>query len=340
MRRLLPSFATFAAGWRGKRDPTPDDLARVQAEIAKLQEQETEIATFLRNSVQFEPVDRSEQYADIHAQLFANERVHPVESVEELVEMRIGSAGDNKKCFARITPGKNPKLTAGIFTAMVDITPEDGSLSYRDIPGDIDAIRNMPIEPFAVDGEDRTVAVILYTISGNQNQTWDRGGRPLAAGLHEYLNGQAEQHGFNLVMSTLSPLREFGPWLAQQQGYAGLLDENGKPSSDFAAYLQDEEGHDELRRMALRYLLTQRDDVLNFHLGNGAYIGDLKFNPDDEQDWIMVNYVYPNDPEQLAHQRDFYKNTKLRILAPHLQKLAGYDGDLQSKATVLMEAGI
>jgi len=346
--RLLRSFTDFAAGWRSPKDPTPEELARVREEIrahrealTQLETRETEISDYLRDSVQFEQVLPGKEYAEIHKQLLGNERVHPLDSVEELVEMRIGGTDDNKRCFARITPGKKPKLTAGIYTALVDITPEEGSpLTYRDIPGDIDAIKDMPVEPFAVEGENRTVAVILYTISGNQDQTWDRGGRPLAEALHGYLNGQAQQQGFNLVISTLSPLRDFGPWLAQQKGYEGVVNDEGLLDPDFAAYLQDGESHDQLRRMALQYLLTERDGVMNFHLGNGAYVGDIKFNPDNGQDWIMANYVYPNDVDQLTQQKQFYKTSNLRILAPHLQQILGYEAELQQKATVLPRAAI
>ncbi len=345
--RIITTFAEFAKGWRSPRDPTPEELARIQAdirtrkdELSQLEAREQEMSSHLRGTVQFEQILPTKAYKALHDQLFKNERVHPVASVEELVGNRIGGVDDNKRCFARVTPGKSPKLTAGIFTAMVDITPTDGDLNYRDIPGDIDAIKELPIEPFVLEGKGRTIAVILYTVSGNQEQSWDKGGRPLAGALHSFLNGQAEQQGFNLVLSTLSPIRLFGKWLSTQPGYEGAVNADGELSDEFADFLRDEASQDSIRLMTLKYLLTQRDPVMNFHLGNGAYIGDIKFNPDNGEDWVMINYVYPNDPEMLAQQKHFYEMSDMRVLAPHLQQILGYDAELQKKATVLPGPGL
>ncbi len=352
--KFLETFAEFASGLSRAGKPSPSALGSLDAKIAALDEQRAalvkqreEMAAALQEKTQFSIVlpDRK-KWGHIHDQLLANERVHPLDDVEELVRMRIGTESDNKRCFVRLTGDKKPVVTAGIFTAMVDITGQGADNPYRGIPGNIDDIKRMPVEPFSPTEETQTVAAILYTISRNDGQDWDRGGKPLAETVYKYLNGQAETQGFNLVISTLSPIRtpmpdgtsvnRFGQWLVKQPGYEGIADENGHATPEFGAFLLDEKEHDQLRKFVLQYLLTQKDGVMKFHLGNGAYIGDIKFNPGNAEDWAMVNYVYPNDPEELSRNRDYFKTSQSPIVAPHLQKLIGYDAELQSKATVML----
>jgi hypothetical protein len=340
MKRFgLPGTFGIASILGGKK-PTPQALARLTAQIADLDAtradlvaQRDEMVDILKDSISFEQILPGKKHTLLHEQLLDNEQVHKLSTIEELVEKRIGDEGSNKRCFARVNrDGKKPIVTTGIFTALIDISSEE-TTSYADIPGNINGVKEMPIEPFHVTSETKTVAAILYTISNDGKDSWDKGGRPLAEEVYAFLKAEAEEHGYQLVISTLSPVRKFSPWLSQQNGYEGFWDnEEEIASNEFMAHLQDEENHIHIKQMLLRYLLTERDPVLNFHLGNGAYIGDIKINPDNPKDWVMINYVYPDNEEHLAANKEFYNNSKMRMLAPHLLALIGHDPELQAQA--------
>ena len=318
----------------GFNKPSPERLAKLDAAILALQKEKEEVAKALKQSIQFEQIPPDSKYNELHKQLLANERVHPLESVGELVEQRIGDENSNKRCFARVSRRGSPKVTAGIFTALVRTGVDPEEMTYGDIPGNIDEIKNMPVEPFSVPDEAEKVVAILYTISSDNTLDWEKGGgRPLASAVHQYLSAQAEEQGFNLIISTLSPVRNFSKWLSKQEGFENILDDSGEVTDLFMDDLENDDYAEEIKKQLLHYLVTEKDIVLNFHLGNGAFVGDLKINKGNKQDFAMVNYVYPATQDLLMEHSKFYNESGIRLLAPHLEDMLGLDVELRHNAT-------
>lgn len=333
-------------GFNASATATPEALAKIRAQKAstlkrleELTAQEEETAQALKEGVAFEQILPGKENTALHEQLLANEQVHKLNSTEELVSQRIGDTTANKRCFARVNRnGKKPVVTTGIFTALIDITPENGNgIAYGDIPGNINDVKDLPVETFDIGDGNKTVAAILYTISNDGKDSWDKGGRPLAGRVYQYLKAEAEERGYNLVISTLSPIRDFSKWLNEREGFQGFWNEEEKTADpNFMARLNDPEGQAIIEKMVMEYLLDAKDPVMNFHLGNGAYVGDIKINPDNPQDWIMMNYVYPDDENQLANNREFYLQSKTRTLAPHLYAIVANNPQLAPKARCLI----
>ncbi len=298
----------------------PAELAYLDTQIEQLGGRRAEVVASLKENVQFEQILPEEEHRDLHDALFKNERVHRLPSVEELVKQRVGHTSASKRCFARVNRNEGAQeVTTGIFVAMREINPEGEHFSYDDISGNINSIKNAPITDFNP-AKGATVEAILYTISGQH--PWDKGGRPLAAQVHEYLYAEAAEKGYNLILSTLSPVRDFTTHLQKREGFENLVGEDKNVSDDFMLWMQKEEMQHELKHRLLRYLILEKDPVMNFHLGNGAYIGDIKFNTDNKQDWVMVNYVYPESVEQLKENQQAYRSGQT-LLAPHLHDFLG-----------------
>jgi hypothetical protein len=298
---------------------SPAHLASLDARIKELTEERDAVITHLKENVQFEQILPDDDSSRLHQQLLDNEKVHPIGSAEELLKKRIGGLGANKRCYARVNRNDgDEEVTTGIFVALRKIRAKEQDVGYDDISGDIDEVKERPIEPFDV-SEGETVEAILYTISGQH--LWDKSGRELAAQVHEYLHREAAEQKYNLIISTLSPVRGFMNHLAGQHGFESSFtkDDDGywSASDSFMDRLQDKDFQDDLKHTLLHYLLIGDDPVLNFHLGNGAQIGDIKFNPKNNQDWVMINYVYPDNPETLQQNAQIYKSGK-RLLARHL----------------------
>ena len=312
-------------------------LTRTQKRVAELGDDREEIIKKLRAGVKFTHISPNAGNISLHQQLLANERVHPVESVAELLDKRIGDVGENKRCFARVfNNAGNPLVTAGIFTAMVAIPNSGSALDHALIPGDIHAIKEMDIEPFTTPDKNETAVAVLYTISSSDvpELSWDKGGRPLAQAVYQHLHQEAEEKGYDLVISTLSPVRNFSKWLAGQEGFTGYFDEKARPTHEFHDLLTSEDNQEIVKGALMNYLAGERDPVLNFHLGNGAYIGDVKFNPDNETDWAMVNYVYPSNTELLAYNKELYAQTKTKPVAMELQEYVS--ADLRDQTTYVL----
>jgi hypothetical protein len=329
---LTKGFQDAVSKMRGIVRATPGELARLNTKIDELTQQRDAIAEELRDNIEFEQIFPDKNSASLHKQLLENERVHQVDNVEELVEKRVGGAGDNKRCFARVSRNGDPLVTAGIYTALVDITGDNENFSYGDLPGNINDIKDLEVEPFEAKENTKRVAAILYTISSASKHSWDKGGRPLAKAVYQYLKGEAEEQGYEVYISTLSPLRNVPPWLDKQNGLQKTLKHDGSVSEAFMAFMSNDDNKETLKHLVIKYLLLENDPVLNFHLGNGAFIGDIKFNDGNNQDPIMINYVYPNSEQQLDQNSEFYKKSKIKLLAPHLQSYIGLNPDMQSKA--------
>lgn len=300
---------------------SPAHLASLDARMEKLAAERRAVIAHLKENVQFEQILPDEASHPLHQQLLENEKVHPVESTQELLDKRIGGIGANKRCYARVNRNGGVEVTTGIFVALRKIGAEEQDVGYDEISGDIDEVKERPIEPLGISEGDK-VEAILYTISGQH--PWDKGGRELASQVHEYLHREAAEQKYNLIISTLSPGRGCMKHLTGQQGFEESFakddDGNLRASDAFMDGLQGAEFQESIKHKLLAYLLMENDPVLNFHLGNGAQIGDIKFNPDNNQDWVMINYVYPENPESLQHNAQIYKSGK-RPLAPHLNEV-------------------
>ena len=299
--------------------------------IGKDQQELEVLSESLAESVEFLHVLPNGKHANLRQQLFDNERVHMQDSIEDMIATRVGDREANKRCFARVVhTAKKEDVTAGIFVALTNVSGVDGRVSHQNLPGDIDVIKNMPVTEFvppAQDSSDVAVAV-LYTISSNQKlgYDWEKGGRSLASNIYQHLNEESKERGYDLYITTLSPVRGFNKWLQKQPNYKDFVSEievNGKPDLGANEMLQHliahPEGQAEMRKMVMQYMVEEKDPVMNFHLGNGAYIGDINFNSENSQDWVMMNYVYAPDADIVGKNSELYVKTKIRAVAPHLQ---------------------
>lgn len=268
-------------------------------------------------------------HASIPQQLFTNEHVHLADSPEDLVQQRVGGYGTDKRCFTRqfnLSDGRDvkPEIVTGVFVKFVKVPLVNGGISYADIPGNIEGILEAPVADFETpsDPEQEAVIAVPYTISSNfDHSLWAGGGRLLIQEVYNKLYFEAFQSRYTLQIATLSPLRPFNRNPAANMG---LID-----------FVDDPQVQDHLRVLALEYLLngdkeriskplydghhSNMDLVMAFHLGNGAYIGDIKFNPGNAKDAVMVNYVYPSNPVVLAANKAAFKAGQ-RPMAAHLTR--------------------
>lgn len=315
-------------------------LERTEAQIEVLQARATEQRKALGEKVTFRQVLPAE--TALIEQLVKNERVHPV-GLDEMKKLRVGDEDANKRSFARIVRiGRSKQeVAAGIFTALLNVDLQDGQVAHEDLPGDIDAIKAMDVEPYEPPAPGQTSVAVLYTISGAQTYDWVEGGRKLASEVYRQLQEEAREREHDVVITTLSPVRKFNQWLYNKPEYQTLINAVDKgqyyeyeASEALLAKAATQDGRDEMRRLLLQYLLEAKQDkkdvdqVMNFHLGNGAYIGDVKFNRDNRVDWVMLNYVYAPEPERVGIHQKLYKEHRLHPLAPHLYSEVQYFGAL------------
>ena len=294
---------------------------RIQADTKRL----GELRSGLGEKVSFGHVDPHNLQPEILAQLVKNERVHPAKE-EELLAKRLGGVKANKRCFARtVKVGKQADISSAIYTARINVALKDGRLPYEDLPGDIDDIKSMEIEEYQPPKEGEVCVVVLYTISSAKTYDWVKGGRELADQVYAHLKEEAEALGYPLYITTLSPARGFSKWLYDNPETLHLINAVDKgthtdyeASAELLEKIATPEGRDEMRRLALRYLLETKDPVLNFHLGNGATLGGINFNANNPLDWAMPNYFYPPDANMAAANKAVYTKTGARPIAPHL----------------------
>jgi len=204
------------------------------------------------------------------------DKVHPVETtLEGFAGSRVGTSHDNKQCWILIEPETN-NLKAALYVYR-DPSPVRGEY---DLAGRVDHILSSPVSHL----ERRARSAIFYSVS-----SFDTG-----AGVH-LIDGVANKFGKSskIVLSTLSPLRNFATW----------AHDNGKLCQDIRSNPKA------LRSLALDFLMANKDKVQQFHLKNGAYIGDIKLeancrgSKDDILGMnVMVNYVYPRKAVRLDNQ--------------------------------------
>lgn len=214
---------------------------------------------------------------DVLNQVIEKENVHRVANSSELLTHRLGMEGMNKDCQALVVETEDGlKVLAQIFRFHAQIPTEEGNkVRYENLIGDVDLVKASGISQLT--GLENLTA--YWTISSK----WFGSGPELVKRLI-----QAMPIGHNEM--TISPVRAF----------------TDKQSRELLMQLSD----DEIREHVLNHLNSDtRDDVRDFHLGNGAYVGWIHVNrnaPEGSRDWITVNYIY--DRKRLRqNKRQFNK---------------------------------
>lgn len=208
------------------------------------------------------------------------DKVHPVETtLEGFAAARIGTEKDNKQCWV-LVDDTTKDLKAALYTY------QDTTVIRResDLTGRVDQILTTPVTAL----ERSARSVIFYSVASFDN----------GAGVHliDGVTTQFEKHSPKTVLSTLSPLRGLGHW----------AESNKKPCQHIRSNPQ------KLNALAMEFLMANEDKVQQFHLRNGAYIGDVKLeanrrgSKDDLLGMnVMVNYVYPKKNLRLDNQEAY-----------------------------------
>lgn len=259
---------------------------------------------------------------DLHALLTGprRDKVHPIATPDELLTHRLGMPGDTKQTFALTVPnGANGgrDVAAVVYTHLSRRAMTNGETDERALPGNVADILNTPAGPATAEPN----TIIFYSISSFV----PRAGKNLLNGLLNIVRTSPQ----DVTTATLSPLRSLKDWMLDvssgRYGHAPLADDHA------------------MRHIALKCLLDNHNDVQRFHMGNGAYVGDINLRantPDSKDGWhglqVMVNYVYPRDPQEQAYNKSCYlhKDGPTLRMATHLRDmLDGYERCLTEPAT-------
>ena len=223
----------------------------------------------------------------IVVQLAGHDRVHThgAGSPEELRKWRLGGPIFNRTCYAMVEEGD--RVHAAIYVQKAYRNVE----SDRDLHGNVRKI----LERSVRERNERPTHLVFYSIS---NLSDKKGvGQNLVVSLHEHLNREYT----GALMTTLSPMRSFDKNMSAEEcaAFMALPDVNK-------------------RRAVIAHLLAGTDLVQQFHMGNGARIGDIKFMAGDisgegenaRQHIVMGNYVYDNDPAVLKENAAQFAEVK------------------------------
>lgn len=256
-------------------EATEEELKELKEASAKLAE---EILT-VSNLIQVNP-----EYGDaLYDQIIANEKVHPIEDHSDLLTHRLGMAGANKDCQALVVETtEGLKILAQIFRYHVHVPVNEGVISPRDLPGDVDKLKTSDIAH--LQGDENLTG--YWTVSS----AWPGSGAALIARLPQ-----------NRSETTISPVRGFTSGYVRNEIF-------GKSDDD-------------LRYEVMRYLDKGEDPIMKFHLGNGAYIGWIHINhdaPKESKDWVTINYIY--DRELLEQNKSAFNKGELPK-SPELQEI-------------------
>lgn len=235
-------------------------------------------------------------------QIIRNEQVHPVASIDDLLTHRLGMEGMNKDCQALIVPTREgPQVLAQIFRYHVEVDVEAGMIDLQNLPGNVDPIRTSQVEQQT--GRENVTG--YWTISSERP-----GNRKPVSGIgRELVKALVEQTPPGRFETTISPVRGLYKKIA----------------------IEDLKNYDPVDacQAALNYLLERKDPVLSFHVGNGAYIGWVHFNPGSETDPVIINYVY--DRDSAARNAALFNRGKGQLpLSPALYHMV--DSSQQAKA--------
>jgi hypothetical protein len=248
----------------------------------------------------------------LHLLMHENEKVHKCASIDDLVSKRIGHqklgkpnpADENfrfnddaiketdKAAYALLLDlPDEQKVLANIYTYFTHAADEFGRLKHRALPGLVDPIKDSLPREMKVD---ECNTAVFYSISA----AIMGGGARLIQWVYQELSGQ-------YILTTLSPIRDFT---------------KGKNRDEWLVQPKEDIQHD-----VLKYLLSNKDPVMKFHLANGAYIGDININPDSERDWITINYVYPVDENRLQKNARLYKNKNIIHMSAYVHDMVDED---------------
>lgn len=235
-------------------------------------------------------------------QIIRNEQVHPIRDTNDLLEHRLGMEGTNKDCQAlTVTTRQGQQILAQIFRYHVEVDVEAGMVDLQNLPGNVDLVKSSSIDQLT--GKENVTG--YWTISSEQPENR----RPIS-GIGRDLVGA-------LIKAT--PQGRFETTISPCRGLYKRLDIMEIRNMD----------PQDARQAALEYLLDRKDPVLGFHVGNGAYIGWIHFNPQSETDPIVINYVY--DRASAARNAALFNRGKGQLpISPALYHMI--DSDQQSKA--------
>lgn len=205
-------------------------------------------------------------------QMFQDEKVHPVATLDKFVATRIAAPGMHKAAFALAAKdNQGPRGLAAIYTRYdrVALTAR-GNLLPEALRGDIHVIKDEI--PQEMGASFHPNIVYFYTVTSKV---------PKAAYV---LVGRVGRAHKAFAKSTISPVRTLTSKL-DMDAFDGL--DLLARKTIVANYIATREG------------FSQMDPVAFFHMdnGNGAYLADIKFNPGKPGDRVMANYFYPSDPE-------------------------------------------
>lgn len=217
------------------------------------------------------------------------DKVHPIpNNADDFIRMRVGGLNDNKQCWVLLDAADDIKAVLYTFQDTSYISSE------TDLNGNMSGILSTPVTALT----EPVKSIIFYSVASFDNGAGFR----LIDTVCSRFSGAARP-----ALSTLSPLRGLGHW-AQSSGrnLHGIRCEKKK-----------------LKKLALAFLKANEDKVQQFHMRNGAYIGDIKLEAnargsmDDMRGMnVMVNYVYPKSKKREAN-KEAYSNGYL-TLADHL----------------------
>lgn len=213
-------------------------------------------------------VDYLQQIVDIPAE----RKVHPfgTESVEQLIEYRVGGPGFVKSAFAAVNNRTN-RVSSVIFGHKTKKPIHNGA----DLQGDVASILlEKAVTPFT----GHSTANVFYEISSIPRAGT---GGMLIRQLLKKMQGQS---------ATISPFRFL------VEAYPAMAN----------ASLSDEE----TMVLSFLHLLTCKDGVQVFHMKNGAIIRDIKLNANTPQSQdgtrgfrVMINYGYSSKIDTLENNR-------------------------------------
>ncbi len=231
------------------------------------------------------------------------DKVHPVATTRKgFVSDRVGAGMDTHQTWVRTD--ENGVVEAALYTARFN----KNIMTEEDFCGDVEKI--LTDTPCKAKGKGRP-SFIFYSIS-----SFKRGAGEALIGA---VRGAMEDSSSHMTASTLSPLRVAGNKPAEDRNFTDWL--KNKITGDVNDIRPDT---DRLKGYALQYLSENRHLVQRFHMGNGAYIGDVKLNANDKgsADYtngmnVMMNLVYSGESVRTKLQKA-YHDDGMMFMAPHL----------------------
>lgn len=197
------------------------------------------------------------------AQMQQDEKVHGA-GVEEFMATRIAPEGTNKGSFALAAYDENGPRSLAAMYGLYDRVPVEpsGRVSRRVFRGDVDTVK--ALIPQALEDIGEPNIIYPYSVSSVV-----LGAGPVVA------SAMRQAHG-DLLFCTISPIRDLTKKLDMR--FFDMLDPATKES------------------IALSHLAQGEDSVGSFHMGNGAYVLNVHFNP-SKKDPIVINYFYSDGAE-------------------------------------------